>query len=97
MSIFNDMSIRTREDLEQFEAAMSLDQRLPEHSILDVFRASAAQYSSATAITMLMTGSEDEQPRCVNYAALLGMFRAPQMPFPQWAAARRASPICCRR
>ena len=76
MSIFNDMSIRTREDLEQFEAAMSLDQRLPEHSILDVFRASAAQYSSATAITMLMTGSEDEQPRCVNYAALLGMVQS---------------------
>ena len=76
MSIFNDMSIRTREDLEQFEAAMSLDQRLPEHSILDVFRASAAQYSSATAITILMTGSEDEQPRCVNYAALLGMVQS---------------------
>ena len=76
MSIFNDMSIRTREDLEQFEAAMSLDQRLPEHSILDVFRASATQYPSATAITMLMTGSEDEQPRCVNYAALLGMVQS---------------------
>lgn len=76
MSIFNDMSIRTREDLEQFEAAMSLDQRLPEHSILDVFRASAAHYSSATAITMLMTGSEDERPRCVNYAALLGMVQS---------------------
>ena len=76
MSIFNDMSIRTREDLEQFEAAMSLDQRLPEHSILDVFRASATQYPSATAITMLMTGSENEQPRCVNYAALLGMVQS---------------------
>ena len=69
MSLFTDISIRTREDLEQFEAAMPLDERPPEHSILDVFRANAAQYPSATAITMLMTGSEDEQPRCVDYAA----------------------------
>ena len=60
MALFNDMIIRTRDDLEQFEAAMPIDQRLPEQSILDVFRLSAAQYPTATAITMLMTGSEDE-------------------------------------
>ena len=73
MALFNDLVIRTRDDLEQFEAAMPIDQRLPEQSILDVFRLSAAQHPTATAITMLMTGSEDEQPRRVDYASLLGM------------------------
>ena len=58
MALFNDLVIRTRDDLEQFEAAMPIDQRLPEQSILDVFRLSAAQHPTATAITMLMTGSE---------------------------------------
>ena len=76
MALFNDMIIRTRDDLEQFEAAMPIDQRLPEQSILDVFRLSAAQYPTATAITMLMTGSEDEQPRRVDYASLLGMVQS---------------------
>ena len=33
--------LRTREDLANFEAEMTLEQRLPERSILDVFKASA--------------------------------------------------------
>ena len=67
--------IRNAGDLKRFESEMSLDQRLPERSILDVFIASAEQRADATAITMLMTGAEDEQPRQVGYSQLLGMIR----------------------
>ena len=67
--------IRDRDDLERFESEMTLEQRLPERSILDVFIASAAQQPDATAITMLMTGASDEQPRRVGYGQLLGLIR----------------------
>lgn len=67
--------IRNANDLKRFESELSLDQRLPERSILDVFIASAEQRAEATAITMLMTGAEDEQARQVGYAQLLGMIR----------------------
>jgi fatty-acyl-CoA synthase len=76
MADFNDGTIRTREDLERFESEMTLDQRLPERSILDVFTASAAQHPTSTAITMLMTGAENEQPRRVDYGQLLTMIKS---------------------
>lgn len=75
MADFKDEKILNRDDLEQFETKMTLDQRLPERSILDVFIASAEQQPTLTAITMLMTGAEDEQPRRVTYGQLLGMIR----------------------
>lgn len=75
MAVLNDSPLRTRADLERFEAAMSLDDRLPERSILDVFEGSAERDPDATAITMLMTGAPDEQPRKVTYGQLLGMIR----------------------
>lgn len=67
--------ITSAADLAAFEAALTLDQRLPEHSILDVFKASAARDAEATAITMLMSGAADEVPRRVSYAQLLGMIQ----------------------
>ena len=75
MADFKDEKILNRDDLEQFETKMTLDQRLPERSIIDVFIASAEQQPTSTAITMLMTGAEDEQPRRVTYGQLLGMIR----------------------
>ena len=76
MANFQGGTIRTRDDLERFESEMTLDERLPERSILDVFKASAALYPTSTAITMLMTGAQDEQPRQVNYDQLLGMIHS---------------------
>ena len=76
MADFNDGTIRTGDDLERFESEMTLDQRLPERSILDVFTASAAQHPTSTAITMLMTGAENEQPRRVDYGQLLTMIKS---------------------
>jgi fatty-acyl-CoA synthase len=75
MAIFSDEPIRTRDDLLRFEAELTLEQRLPERSILDVFISNAARHPNATAITMLMTGAPDEQPRRVDYCQLLGMIR----------------------
>ena len=54
---------------------MPLEQRLPERSVLDVFIHSAARQPERMALTMLMTGAPDEQPRRVNYRQLLGMIR----------------------
>lgn len=75
MAIFGDAPIRTREDVQRFEAEMSLEERLPERSVLDVFLSSAARTPDATAITMLMTGAPDEEPRRVSYSQLLGLIR----------------------
>lgn len=75
MAYFGDTPLRTQGDITRFEAEMPLAQRLPERSILDVFVNSAAQHPTATAITMLMTGTPDETPRRVDYSQLLGMVR----------------------
>ncbi len=75
MADFGNKRICTLDDLQRFEAEKTLEQRLPEHSILDVFIASAKRNGDATAITMLMTGAADEQPRRVTYDQLLGMIR----------------------
>jgi len=75
MAILTEQGIRTLEDLRRFEREMPLERRLPERSILDVFIGSAAKQPQRTAITMLMTGAPDEQPRCVSYQDLLGLVR----------------------
>ncbi|MGE4636060.1 MAG: AMP-binding protein [Arenicellales bacterium] len=75
MANLGDEPIRSRDDLERFEAELTLEQRLPERSILEVFIASAARQPDATAITMLMTGAPDEQPRRVSYSQLLGLIQ----------------------
>lgn len=67
--------IRTLEDRAQFEAALPLDARLPGRSILDVFLRAAARHPDRTAITMLVSGAADEQPRRVSYAELLHLVR----------------------
>jgi fatty-acyl-CoA synthase len=54
---------------------MTLQQRLPERSVLDVFIGTAARDPDRTAVTMLMTGAPDEQPRQVSYRDLLGLVR----------------------
>ena len=75
MAMLTDLRIRDRDDLARFEAEMTLEQRLPERSIFDVFVAAAARQPDRIALTMLMTGLPDEQPRRVNYRELLGLVR----------------------
>ena len=75
MAVLSDRPIRSYEDIERFEAEMTVQQRLPERSVLDVFIGAAARRPERTAITMLMTGDADEQPRQVSYRELLGLVR----------------------
>ena len=75
MAILNDRPVRDLDTLAQFEAAMTLEQRLPERSILDVFICAAARQPGRNAITLLMSGAPDEQPRRVTYRELLGLVR----------------------
>ncbi len=75
MADFGAFPIQTDADVRRFEAEMSLDDRLPEKSVLDVFIQMAERIPEATAITMLMTGAPGEEPRRVSYAQLLGLIR----------------------
>jgi fatty-acyl-CoA synthase len=63
--------LQSLQDIARFEAAMPLEQRLPGGSVYDVFVAAAQRAPEATAITMLMTGEPDEDPRRVSYRELL--------------------------
>ncbi|MGB9149093.1 MAG: AMP-binding protein [Burkholderiales bacterium] len=76
MAIFSERPIRNYDDLKRFEAELSLEQRLPERSILDVFIASAARQPDSIAMRMLMSGAPDEQARSVSYSELLGLIRS---------------------
>lgn len=67
--------IRTESDLKRFEAAMPLQERLPEQSILDVFINRAERDPDAIAMSMLMTGARDEAVRRVSYQELLDQVR----------------------
>ena len=75
MANLGSQPIRSQRDLREFETEMTLDARLPEQSILEVFENSAARDPEATALTMLMTGAADEEPRRVSYQQLLEQIR----------------------
>ena len=65
--------LRTLSDVERFESEMSLERRLPGNSVYDVFLRAADAFGDRTALTMVMTGDDDEQARSVNYSELLGL------------------------
>ena len=75
MPDFKNEEIKTFDDLKRFESAKTLDQRLTESCILDVFEKSAATDPNSTAITMLMTGEKNEKTQCISYSQLLGMIK----------------------
>jgi fatty-acyl-CoA synthase len=75
MAVLNERRIRSRADLARFENEMTLEERLPERSVLDVFIGAAERHPERTALTMLMSGAEDEVPRRVSYGELLGLVR----------------------
>lgn len=75
MPLLPQRGVGSADDIARFEAEMPLDQRLPERSVLDVFIGGAERHPNHTALTMLMTGAPDEQPRRVSYRELLGLVR----------------------
>ena len=70
MSDFTSETIQTFEDIKLFESSKPLNQRLPESSILDVFENRAKKNPNSIAITMLMSGEKNEQPRRITYNEL---------------------------
>ena len=75
MTRWSDRPIRTAVDVATFEDEMPLHLRLTERSVYDVFDGGSRRAPDAVALTMLMTGAEDEEPRRVTYAELAGMVR----------------------
>ena len=75
MPTLNTTPILTRQDLQRFEAEMTLAQRLPEQCVLDVLVGTASRQPDSKVFTMLMTGAPDEQPQSVTYAEFLGLVR----------------------
>jgi fatty-acyl-CoA synthase len=75
MTSWLESPLLTLSDVERFEAEMPLHDRLPGDSVYDVFVRAAEIHGNRTALTMLMTGEEDEQPRRVSYAELLELVR----------------------
>ena len=75
MALLPSSPIRDLADLARFEAELTLDQRLPERSVLDVFVAAAARDPDRIALTQLMSGAPDEVARRVSYSDLLGLAR----------------------
>jgi fatty-acyl-CoA synthase len=67
--------VRDLSDLRRIESEMTLEERLPEQSIFEVFAGNAARYGERTAITQIMTGAPDETPRRVTYRELVGLVR----------------------
>ena len=70
MANFTRETIQTFEDIKLFESSKPLNQRLPESSILDVFENRAKENPNSIAITMLMSGEKNEQPRRITYNEL---------------------------
>jgi fatty-acyl-CoA synthase len=75
MAVLSKINVCSRADIARIEAELTLAQRLPERSVLDVFIAAAQRDPDRAALTMLMTGAPDEQPRRVSYRELLSLVR----------------------
>src|SRR6478735_6834243 len=75
MAVLTGLGVRHRDDLARFESELTLAERLPENSVLDVFIGAAERHPDRVALTMLVSGADDEQPRRVAYGELLGLVR----------------------
>lgn len=75
MATFSPDPIASQQSLIAFEKALPFEKRLAASSVYDLFEVAAAEYPDRVAITMLLTGAEDEQPRQVKYAELIKFIR----------------------
>ncbi len=77
MPAFSDYPIANLADVIRFENEKPFAERYDARSVYDVFVKSAARNPDRTALTMVMTGEDDEKPRLVSYRQLLdGITRA---------------------
>lgn len=75
MTSWLESPLKTLSDVERFESAMPLQQRLPGDSVYDVLVHAAEVHRDRTALTMVMTGDDDERARSVSFPELLGLVR----------------------
>ncbi len=66
MALLPEYDVGSLADIARVENEMTLEQRLPERSVFDVFVGTSARQPDRTALTMLMTGAPDEKPRRVS-------------------------------
>jgi fatty-acyl-CoA synthase len=77
VSAFSDYPIANLQDVIRFENEKPFVERYDARSVYDVFVKSAERNPDGTALTMVMTGEDDEEPRLVSYRQLLeGVTRA---------------------
>ena len=65
--------IRDADDVAALERSTTFDDLVEERSVHDVFALAAVRQPDAVALTMLMTGTVEEEPRRVSYADLAGL------------------------
>ncbi len=80
--------IRTMEDVRRFESERSFEERVAARGIYEVFAESAAAYGERTALTMIMTGAEDERTAGLTYRALFEQIGRAATLFSRLAGAR---------
>ena len=73
MTAWREHPLATLADVERFETEVPLHERIPHRSVYDVLVQAAAEHGDRTALTMVMTGEDDEQPRRVSFVDLLGL------------------------
>jgi fatty-acyl-CoA synthase len=78
MPNWTEQPLRTLDEVVRFEAALPIAQRLPGQSVYDVFVSAAEHYGKRTALTMVMNGAPDEQPRRVSYTDCFAWFASGQ-------------------
>lgn len=67
--------IRCLEDVRRFEREVPLEERLPGASVLDVFVRQGHELADRVALTMVMTGDDEERSQRVSYGRLLALLR----------------------
>ncbi len=73
MTAWLEHPLTTLADIERFETEVPLHERIPQRSVYDVLVGVAAEHGDRTALTMVMTGEDDEEPRRVSFVELLGL------------------------
>jgi len=72
MSAYSSFPLRSIQDIRRFESEATLEQRISARSVYDLFTQAAARHGERTALTMIMSGAEDETARQMSHRELLG-------------------------
>src|SRR5690349_17496409 len=71
MSLLPREPLRSFDDVLRFERELPFEARVPMRSIHELFSAQAGRFGDRKALTMVMTGDDDEAARALTYSQLL--------------------------